>query len=246
MNVWTQQRRELLFNEVLVMRHRVHPNLVEVFGSYLVGEELWVVMEFMDAGSLTNLITRRRLPEPAIATICRQCLDGLAFLHSFGIIHRDIKSDSILLSTSGAVKLSDFGFCGQLTAACPKRRSLLGTPYWFSAQVASRQPYGTDADVWSMGITVIEMVFGEPPYFDDPVELALQKIIELPAVRFPRSASVSAELDSFVCAMLQKEVERRSSVAELLRHPFLEKAMHPKALVPVIFESLKGQPGIRS
>lgn len=76
-----------------------------------------------------------RLEESLIATVCQQCLDALAFLHSRGIIHRDIKSDSILLTDGGVAKLSDFGFCGQLTPECRTRRSILGTPYWFSAQV---------------------------------------------------------------------------------------------------------------
>ncbi|KAI1720500.1 protein kinase domain-containing protein [Ditylenchus destructor] len=237
MDVWKQQRRELLFNEVLVMRDRRHTNLVEVFGSYLVNDRtLWVIMEFMDAGSLTDIVTHKRLEEPSIATISKQCLEALNFLHSRKIIHRDIKSDSILFNSYGIAKISDFGFCGQLSDKVQRRRSLLGTPYWFSPQVASRTPYGTDADIWSFGITVLECVFGEPPYFDFGSRDAMVKIIEMPAPRFPENAKVSDELDSFVSMMLTKEVERRANCTDLLNHSFIDKAQHPSAILPTLME----------
>ncbi|KAI1719649.1 protein kinase domain-containing protein [Ditylenchus destructor] len=246
MDVWKQQRRELLFNEVLVMRDRRHTNLVETFGSYLVNDRtLWVIMEFMDAGSLTDIVTHKRLDEPSIATISKQCLEGLNFLHSRKIIHRDIKSDSILFNSYGIAKISDFGFCGQLSDKVQRRRSLLGTPYWFSPQVASRTPYGTDADIWSFGITVLECVFGEPPYFDFGSRDAMVKIIEMPAPRFPANAKVSDELDSFVSMMLTKEVERRANSADLLNHPFINKAQHPSAILPTLMEIQQKRQRIR-
>ena len=96
-----------------------------------------------------------RLNEDQIATICRQCLEGLAYIHSEGVIHRDIKSDSILLCSDGTVKISDFGFCAQISPDCPKRKSLVGTPYWMSPEVISRLPYGTEVDIWSFGRSLI-------------------------------------------------------------------------------------------
>ena len=99
-----------------------------------------------------------RLSEAQIATICRQCLEGLAYIHSEGVIHRDIKSDSILLCSDGTVKISDFGFCAQISPDCPKRKSLVGTPYWMSPEVISRLPYGTEVDIWSFGRSLILLV----------------------------------------------------------------------------------------
>ena len=99
--------------------------------------------------------TSSRLNEDQIATICRQCLEGLAYIHSEGVIHRDIKSDSILLCSDGTVKISDFGFCAQISPDCPKRKSLVGTPYWMSPEVISRLPYGTEVDIWSFGRSLI-------------------------------------------------------------------------------------------
>ncbi len=169
MDLRKQQRRELLFNEVpppsppspssqvVIMRDYRHPHIVEMFASYLVENELWVVMEYLE-GSLTDIVTQVRMDETMIATVSKQCLAALAYLHAHGVIHRDIKSDSILLAHDGTVKLSDFGFCGQLSVGVARRRSLVGTPYWMCPEVIARQAYDTKVDVWSFGIMLIEMV----------------------------------------------------------------------------------------
>lgn len=103
MDLRKQQRRELLFNEVVIMRDYHHTNIVDMYDSFLVGDELWVVMEFLEGGALTDMVTHTRMDEEQIATVCKQCLKALAYLHSQGVIHRDIKSDSILLTTDGRV-----------------------------------------------------------------------------------------------------------------------------------------------
>ncbi|XP_022236729.1 serine/threonine-protein kinase PAK mbt-like, partial [Limulus polyphemus] len=121
--------------------------------------------------------------EDQIATVCKQCLKALAFLHAQGVIHRDVKSDSILLARDGTVKLSDFGFCAQVSSDVPKRKSLVGTPYWMAPEVISRLPYGPEVDIWSLGIMVIEMIEGEPPCFNEPPLTAMKKIRDLPPPR---------------------------------------------------------------
>ena len=126
MSLHKQQRRELLFNEVVIMRDYKHKNIVEMFESYLVDDELWVVMEYLAGGALTDIVTKARMDENQIATACRSVLKALAFLHANGIIHRDIKSDSILLSSDGKVKLTDFGFVAQVSSDLQKRKSLVG------------------------------------------------------------------------------------------------------------------------
>ncbi|XP_068800426.1 serine/threonine-protein kinase PAK 6 isoform X3 [Struthio camelus] len=144
MDLRKQQRRELLFNEVVIMRDYQHVNVVEMYKSYLVGEELWVLMEFLQGGALTDIVSQIRLNEEQIATVCESVLQALAYLHSQGVIHRDIKSDSILLTLDGRVKLSDFGFCAQISKDVPKRKSLVGTPYWMAPEVIARIPYATE------------------------------------------------------------------------------------------------------
>ncbi|KAK0410485.1 hypothetical protein QR680_005152 [Steinernema hermaphroditum] len=230
MNLRKQQRRELLFNEVVIMREYKHKHIIEMFNSYLVDDELWVVMEYMEGGALTDIVTQTRMTEEMIATVCVQCLDAMAFLHARGVIHRDIKSDSILLARNGVVKLSDFGFCGQLSADFPKRRSLVGTPYWMSPEVISRLPYGTEADIWSFGIMIMEMVLGEPPFFSEAPLQAMRKIRDQEPPTFPREANVSPELESFLGRCLVREAQQRATAEELLRHPFVRKAAAPTVL----------------
>lgn len=234
MDLRKQQRRELLFNEVVIMRDYHHPNIVEMYDSYLVNDELWVVMEFLEGGALTDIVTHSRMDEEQIATVCKQCLKALAYLHSQGVIHRDIKSDSILLAPDGRVKLSDFGFCAQVSQELPKRKSLVGTPYWMSPEVISRLPYGPEVDVWSLGIMVIEMVDGEPPFFNEPPLQAMRRIREMPPPRLKNAHRVTDKLQAFLDRMLVRDPTQRATAADLLAHPFLRLAGSPALLVPLM------------
>lgn len=234
MDLRKQQRRELLFNEVVIMRDYHHPNIVETYSSFLVNDELWVVMEYLEGGALTDIVTHSRMDEDQIATVCKQCLKALAYLHSQGVIHRDIKSDSILLAADGRVKLSDFGFCAQVSQELPKRKSLVGTPYWMSPEVISRLPYGPEVDIWSLGIMVIEMVDGEPPFFNEPPLQAMRRIRDTKPPNLKNVHKVSSRLQSFLDRMLVRDPAVRATAAELLNHPFLRQAGPPSLLVPLM------------
>ncbi|XP_042543693.1 serine/threonine-protein kinase PAK 6 [Dipodomys spectabilis] len=234
MDLRKQQRRELLFNEVVIMRDYQHLNVVEMYKSYLVGEELWVLMEFLQGGALTDIISQVRLNEEQIATVCEAVLQALAYLHAQGVIHRDIKSDSILLTLDGRVKLSDFGFCAQISKDVPKRKSLVGTPYWMAPEVISRSLYATEVDIWSLGIMVIEMVDGEPPYFSDSPVQAMKRLRDSPPPKLKSSHKVSPVLRDFLERMLVRDPQERATAQELLDHPFLLQTGLPECLVPLI------------
>lgn len=242
MNLHKQQRRELLFNEVVIMRDHKHKNIVEMYGSYLVEDELWVVMEYLAGGALTDIVTKSRMDENQIATVCKSVLRALAFLHANGVIHRDIKSDSILLSSDGRVKLTDFGFVAQVSADLQKRKSLVGTPYWMAPEVISRLPYGTEVDIWSLGIMIIEMIDGEPPYFDQPPLQAMRFIRDMPPPRFKDSMHrVSPRLQGFLDRMLVRDPTQRATAAELLEHPFIRQVNSTNCLLNLVqFNSLIG------
>ncbi|XP_064623130.1 serine/threonine-protein kinase PAK mbt-like isoform X3 [Lineus longissimus] len=236
MDLRKQQRRELLFNEVVIMRDYHHPNIVDMYDSFLVNDELWVVMEFLEGGALTDIVTHAnpRCDETQIATVCKACLKALAFLHSNGVIHRDIKSDSILLAHDGRVKLSDFGFCAQVSPDLPKRKSLVGTPYWMAPEVISRLPYGPEVDIWSLGIMVIEMIDGEPPFFNDPPLQAMRRIRDMPPPKLKNTHKVSPRLQGFIEKMLIRDPSQRATAFDLLQHPFLRNAGSPSCLVPLM------------
>lgn len=234
MDLRKQQRRELLFNEVVIMRDYHHENVVEMYNSYLVGDELWVVMEFLEGGALTDIVTHTRMNEEQISTVCLSVLKALSVLHSQGVIHRDIKSDSILLTHDGRVKLSDFGFCAQVSKEVQRRKSLVGTPYWMAPELISRLPYGPEVDIWSFGIMVIEMVDGEPPYFNEPPLKAMKMIRDNLPPKLKNLHKVSPLLKGFLDRMLVRDPAQRATAQELLKHPFLTKAGPPSCIVPLM------------
>mmetsp|Transcript_3098 Transcript_3098/g.10432 ORF Transcript_3098/g.10432 Transcript_3098/m.10432 type:complete len:175 (+) Transcript_3098:834-1358(+) len=131
------------------------------------------MMEAVEGGALCDLITNFCLEEDIVAYLCREVALALSFLHTRSRIHRDIKSDNILIGLDGSVKLADFGYCVQLTEEAGRRNSLVGTPYWMAPELIRTQYYNEKVDIWSLGIMAIEAVDREPPWFDEPIMRAL-------------------------------------------------------------------------
>ncbi|CAO3586766.1 unnamed protein product [Absidia cylindrospora] len=235
MDLAHQPRKELIVNEILVMKESQHPNIVNYLDSFLVkNADLWVIMEYMEGGALTDVIDNNSMTEQQIATVCLETTAGLHHLHEQNIIHRDIKSDNILLNAHGQVKISDFGFCAKLTENRSKRATMVGTPYWMAPEVVKQKEYGAKVDIWSLGIMAIEMIENEPPYLDEEPLKALYLIATngTPTLKCPEK--LSRELKGFLAVCLCVDVRSRATAGELLQHEFLKKAGPLDILAPLL------------
>nr|QPG55753.1 pheromone receptor [Auricularia cornea] len=235
MDLTIQPRKELIVNEILVMKESQHPNIVNFLDSYLVkNTELWVVMEYMEGGALTDVIEHNQLEEDQISSICLETCKGLGHLHEQQIIHRDIKSDNVLLDAQGHVKITDFGFCAKLTDQKSKRATMVGTPYWMAPEVVKQKEYGAKVDIWSLGIMAIEMIENEPPYLDEEPLKALYLIATNGTPTLKKPEALSKELKSFLSVCLCVDVKSRATADELLGHEFLKKACALSGLAPLL------------
>jgi len=228
---------KLLATEISIMKSSKHPNVVEYIESYIVDERMWVVMEYMGGGCLTDVLECFEdvaLNEAQIAYATRETLESLAYVHAHHRIHRDIKSDNILLSDHGQIKLADFGYAAQLTKVGNKRNTVVGTPYWMAPELIRGHDYGTKVDIWSLGIMIMEMAEGEPPYMDYPPLRALFLITTKGIPPLKDQNKWSREFHDFLQKCLDVKVQTRPEAAELLRHPFLLKSCTAEEFAPVI------------
>jgi len=222
----------------MIMKESHHESIVNYIDSYVLEGCLWVVMEFVEGGSLTELLEIcNEMEEPQIATILDATLKGLDYLHTrpHPIIHRDIKSDNILLGTKGQIKITDFGYGAQLGGGnADMRKSVVGTTYWMAPEVVKGKDYTTKVDVWSLGVMGMEMFEGVPPYMEETMLRALFLIASKGLPPFKSPEAMSEEFKDFIHMCCTMEAEARPTAKEMLGHRFLKKKCPATDLIPLI------------
>uniref|UniRef100_A0A6Q2XLX8 non-specific serine/threonine protein kinase n=1 Tax=Esox lucius TaxID=8010 RepID=A0A6Q2XLX8_ESOLU len=240
----TEEELEDYMVEIDILASCDHDNIVKLLDAFYYDGKLWILIEFCAGGAVDAIMLEleRPLTEPQIRVVCKQTLQALLYLHDHKVIHRDLKAGNILLSLNGDVKLADFGVSAKNTKTLQRRDSFIGTPYWMAPEVvmcetSKDRPYDYKADIWSLGVTLIELAQVEPPNHEMNPMRVLLKIAKAEPPTLMQPSKWSPEFSDFLRKCLDKNVDNRWNVAQLLQHPFVSTVTDSRPLRELIAEA---------
>ncbi|XP_053535750.1 STE20-like serine/threonine-protein kinase isoform X2 [Ictalurus punctatus] len=240
----TEEELEDYMVEIDILASCDHEYIVKLLDAFYFESKLWILIEFCAGGAVDAVMLEleRPLTEPQIRVVCKQTLDALSYLHENKIIHRDLKAGNILVSADGDVKLADFGVSAKNTRTLQRRDSFIGTPYWMAPEVvmcetSKDRPYDYKADIWSLGVTLIELAQIEPPNHEMNPMRVLLKIAKSEPPTLMQPSRWSPEFSDFLKKALDKNVDHRWSATQLLQHPFVLSVTDNKPLRELIAEA---------
>ncbi|KAM4599000.1 STE20-like serine/threonine-protein kinase isoform 2-T2 [Fundulus diaphanus] len=240
----TEDELEDYMVEIEILASCDHHHIVKLLDAFYFEGKLWILIEFCAGGAVDAIMLEleRPLTEPQIRVVCRQTLEALTYLHEKKIIHRDLKAGNILLSLDGEVKLADFGVSAKNTNTLQRRDSFIGTPYWMAPEVvmcetSKDRPYDYKADIWSLGVTLIELAQIEPPNHEMNPMRVLLKIAKSEPPTLMQPSRWSSEFNDFLRRALDKNVDNRWSSTQLLQHPFVTSVTDSRPLRELIAEA---------
>jgi len=225
-----------LEKEIEVLKKCKCPTILTYYGCCSTPNEVWILMDYC-IGSIKDImnITIEPLEEGQVAEVCSKTLQGLSYLHMQKILHLDVKAANILLTQEAQLKLGDFGVSEQIRRGTVTASNyLVGSPLYMAPEVILKEKYNAKADIWSLGITAIDMAEGRPPNCDLSSVDMLEKIVERPPPTLRKPKDFSADFNDFLALCLTKDPRYRPDTFQLLNHPFVTKAKGPQVLIPLI------------
>ncbi|XP_062375054.1 STE20-like serine/threonine-protein kinase isoform X2 [Sardina pilchardus] len=240
----TEEELEDYMVEIEILASCDHPNIVKLLDAYYYMNKLWILIEFCGGGAVDAVMLEleRPLTEPQIRVVCKQTLEALQYLHDNKVIHRDLKAGNILLTIGGEIKLADFGVSAKNTKTLQRRDSFIGTPYWMAPEVvmcetSKDRPYDSKADIWSLGVTLIEMAEIEPPNHELNPMRVLLKIAKSEPPSLMKPSRWSSQFKDFLRKCLDKNMDNRWTTTQLLQHPFVASVVDNKPVRELIAEA---------
>lgn len=229
--------------EIDILSEIKHNNIVELYEAYSLEDKLWMLIEYCDGGALDSIMVdlEKPLTELQIAYVCQHMLEGLIFLHKNKVIHRDLKAGNVLLTMEGGVKLADFGVSAKNKHTMQKHDTFIGTPYWMAPELVLCEtfrdnPYDFKVDIWSLGITLIELAQMEPPNSEMSPMRVLLKIQKSEPPKLDQPSKWSKEFNEFLAKSLIKDPQTRPTTEVLMTYPFVSTPIDPKFIRNLLLE----------